>query len=127
MSGNPSENLVILLKRIVRGAGDLPDLGHHPGTLYMVGLIVGAWLMAGIWALLSAIVFAVPFWLQGCWERARFQEELDRLRSESFLKKVIENSIYGTFGAPLTEPPRLACGHKIAAQCDVNCAQSRKS
>jgi uncharacterized membrane protein len=71
-----------LLRQVLRGCGDLPGVGPHPGSFYLVAFILmGA--LAGarghVGPLAGALIMAavvVPLYLLGAYERA---EESDRL------------------------------------------------
>ena len=71
-----------LIRDIIRGSGDLPGVGPHPGTVVALGFIaMGALAGAqrgGLWgAVGGGLVMALgilPFWVIGCIDRARISD-----------------------------------------------------
>lgn len=88
------EVILKTLQRIRRGAGTLPDLGAHPGTVLASGLICGASLTGGWRGLILSGVFVLPVYCQGCYARAVLQEKFDAAR---FLHKIERNQMFGKF------------------------------
>ena len=75
-------------KDVIQGAGNLPGMGEHPGTVILIGFI----LMGGIAGLKGGIlgfvigslvmaVFMLPIWIIGCRDRARlYQRSLENAK-----------------------------------------------
>lgn len=73
-----------LLNKIIRGAGYLPHVGSHPGTLILIimllapgvtGIQNGGLLGFGLGVLLGAAVY-VPIYAAGCVSRANLSDRL---------------------------------------------------
>lgn len=81
-----------MIRQIIRGCGNLPHVGEHPGTWFVLlfailgsaaGFGDGSWRGAlGGAAIMTA--FVLPFYLIGAWSRA---EESDRLVNEERFKR----------------------------------------
>lgn len=74
-----SEKLTEAITRTVRGCGELPGYGGHPGSAFLGFLVVvgafagaqrGSWLGAALGAGAMIAVFG-PMYLRGAYERAR--------------------------------------------------------
>lgn len=76
------------LRHIIRGCKTLPHSGEHPGTIFLLGFVCigtlagmhGGWIGMGIGGLVMLVVFG-PFYLWGAYERSRFEEIQEILRS----------------------------------------------
>lgn len=75
---------MILLHKIIRGAGYLPHVGSHPGTLILILMILapgaagiqnGGLLGFGLGVLLGAVVY-VPFYAAGCVSRSNLSDRI---------------------------------------------------
>lgn len=67
-----------IIRQIIRGCGDLPYVGDHPGTIWIIAFIfmggmAGA--SGGLWGFLGGAVFSAiffgPLYLYGAYERAK--------------------------------------------------------
>ena len=74
--------MIRFLRQALRGCRDLPGVGPHPGSFYLVVFILMGALAGGrgyVGAVIGALIMAaivVPLYLIGAYERA---EESDRL------------------------------------------------
>ena len=76
------------IRQIIRGCGTLPHVGEHPGTTFLVLLILigaaaghdGGWRGCIGGALLMAAVF-VPAYLYGAYSRANDSDQYEAERS----------------------------------------------
>ena len=62
---------------MIRGCFNLPHVGPHPGTVWLVGFVaigfaVGRWL-----GLLLMLVFLLPLYLYGAHEREKLSDRLE--------------------------------------------------
>ena len=72
-----------MLRDIIRGCGDLPFVGEHPGTMILfVFILLGALAgrAGGLYGMLGgagimALVF-LPIYLWGAYDRAKFSDKL---------------------------------------------------
>lgn len=58
----------------LKGCGNLPEYGHHPGWIPLIGLIGCAYLVAGINGVLLSGALLVPCFLFGAYDRASGME-----------------------------------------------------
>jgi hypothetical protein len=73
------------IRRIIKGCGYLPDMGEHPGTVWLIMFVLmggmagaerGGW-KGFIGGCLFISVFMVPLYLSGAHGRAVDQERMD--------------------------------------------------
>lgn len=77
------------IRHIIRGCGNLPHVGEHPGTLMIVAFLVmgalsganGGWQGALFGAGVMAVVF-VPMYLYGAYMRSVESEQYENLATK---------------------------------------------
>jgi hypothetical protein len=74
-----------IFTQIIRGCGDLPYVGEHPGTPVMILMMLaggGAGIKGGMSGFLAGIcfmaVFILPIYLYGAWDRAELSDVLQK-------------------------------------------------
>lgn len=72
-----------MIRQIIRGCGDLPYVGPHPGTFILAALLLAGALAGakgGYWGMLGGLafmgVFMVPIYLYGAYDRAKLSDKL---------------------------------------------------
>jgi hypothetical protein len=63
------------LKHIRRGCGNLPICGEHPGTPFLIIMILIGLLTAGFFGALAMSGFFVPIYLVGAYNRSVYDLE----------------------------------------------------
>jgi hypothetical protein len=59
-----------LLHHIVRGCGELPTFGHHPGTPIVIMFIIAFTIATGWHGLLVSCLLFLPIYLWGAYHRS---------------------------------------------------------
>lgn len=65
---------MIYLRRIWYGCGWLSCCGYHPGTFWLLWMLVLAMIVAGIEGMVAIGAFYGPFYLWGAYLRSKDQE-----------------------------------------------------
>lgn len=63
-----------ILRQICRGCGDLPYVGSHPGTFWLIMFIIMGMVAGRRFGFLVMTIFCLPIYLYGAYERAEFSD-----------------------------------------------------
>lgn len=59
-----------VIKHVIRGCGNLPTFGHHPGTEVLLLIILGNVLLVGIVGFIFSSIILIPMYLYGAYQRS---------------------------------------------------------
>lgn len=66
----PPGNMKNLLYHTIRGCGELPTFGHHPGTPIVIAFIIAHTLAMGWFGLIMSCLMFLPIYLWGAYSRS---------------------------------------------------------